>query len=151
MREPWGCKTSAAEPANLTVRMLLRPFSRLTNGFSRKLTTAAVEVPMAITTKRKLLTSFWTADVEVLETAIGRFKTDSLLANDCQIVFFEIAGDGHLHVNVIHRHATMTVSGWAGPASLPDGFVHNRTFGDVQASQMIRHIRDMVFAPRISK
>jgi hypothetical protein len=29
------------------------------------------------------------------------------------------------------------------------GFVHNRTFGDTPAHQIIRHIRDMVFAARI--
>jgi hypothetical protein len=103
---------------------------------------------MAITTKHKLLTESWTADVEALETAIRRFKADGPRANDCQVVFFEIVGDAHLHVNVMHKHPTMTVSGWAGPASLPDGFVHNRTFGDMQPSQMIRHIREMVFAVR---
>jgi hypothetical protein len=89
---------------------------------------------MAITTRHKLLTGSWTADVEALETAIRRFKPDGLRANDCQVVFFEIVGDAHLHVNVMHKHPTMTASGWAGPASLPDGFVHNRLFGDMQPS-----------------
>jgi hypothetical protein len=31
---------------------------------------------------------------------------------------------------------------------VPNGFVHNRTFGDMQLSQIIRHIRAMVFAER---
>src|SRR5216684_938804 len=57
----------------------------------------------AVTTTHKLLTSSWTADVETLETAIGRFTRRRRLANDCQIVFFEIAGDGQLHVNVTHQ------------------------------------------------
>ena len=104
---------------------------------------------MAITTRHTLLTDSWTAEVEELETAIGRFKPDRSLTNDCQIVFFEIVGDGQLHINVTNRYQTMAVRGWAGPASLPRGFVHNRTFGDPQRSQMIRHIRDMVFAARI--
>ena len=99
----------------------------------------------AITTTHKLLTGSWTADVEALETAIGRFQVDGPRANDCQVVFFEIVGDADLHVNVMHKHPTMTVSGWAGPACLPDGFV---TFGDMQRSQMIRHIREMIFAGR---
>jgi len=103
----------------------------------------------AVTTKHKLLTSAWTADVETLENAIGRFAADRPLANDCHVVFFEIAGDGQLHVNVTHEHATIGVRGWAGPARLPDGFVHNRRFGDTATSQMIRHIRNMVFAERI--
>jgi hypothetical protein len=105
--------------------------------------------PMAITTKHKLLTGSWTADVEALETAVGRFNVDHPLTNDCRVVFFEIAGDEHLHVNVTHRYPTRAVSGWAGPASVPDGFVHNRTFGETQPRQMIRHIRDMVLAARI--
>ena len=104
---------------------------------------------MGITTRHTLLTGSWTGEVEALETAIGRFKPDRSLTNDCQIVFFEIVGDGQLHINVTHRYQTMAVRGWAGPASLPGGFVHNRTFGDPQRSQMIRHIRDMVFAARI--
>lgn len=102
----------------------------------------------AVMTKHKLLTSSWTADVDTLETAIGRFPTDGRLANDCQVVFFEIAGDAQLHVNVTHQHATMAVRGWAGPGKLPDGFVHNRRFSDTPPDQMIRHIRDMVFASR---
>lgn len=31
---------------------------------------------MTITTTHKLLTDSWTAEVETLETAVGRFKTD---------------------------------------------------------------------------
>jgi hypothetical protein len=104
---------------------------------------------MAITSRHTLLTDSWTADVEALETAIGRFKSERPLTNDCQIALFEIARDAHLHVNVTHRYATRKVRGWAGPASVPDGFVHNRTFGDTQPSRIIRHIRDMVFAARI--
>lgn len=103
----------------------------------------------AVTTRHKLLTSSWTSDVETLETAIGRFTADRPLANDCQVVFFEIPRDSHLHVNVTHEHQTMAVRGWAGPARLPDGFVHNRRFGDTPPNQIIRHIRDMVFAARI--
>lgn len=53
---------------------------------------------MAITTKHKLLTGYWTADVEALETAVGRLKADGPRANDCQVVFSEIVGDAHLHV-----------------------------------------------------
>jgi hypothetical protein len=108
--------------------------------------TARDEGAKAVTTTHTLLTSSWTADVEALETAIGRFTAHRRLANDCQIVFFEIAGDGQLHVNVTHQYSTMPVRGWAGPARLPGGFVHNRRFGDTPPIQIIRHIRDMVFA-----
>lgn len=103
---------------------------------------------MAITTTHKLLTRSWTADVETLETAVGHFKAGAM-RNDCHVVFFEVVRDGHLHVNVTHRHPTRTVRGWAGPASLPHGFVHNRTFGDAQPSQIRRQVRDMIFATRI--
>jgi hypothetical protein len=103
---------------------------------------------MVITTRHKLLTGSWTADVEALEAAIGRFNTVGSPANDCQVVFFEIAGDAQLHVNVTHQHPTTTARGWDGPAGLPDGFVHNRRFIDMQPNQMVRHIRKMVFAER---
>ncbi len=102
-----------------------------------------------VTTKHKLLTGSWTTEVEALETAIGRFHTGRPLTNDCEVVFFEVVRDGHLHVNVTHKHVTRGVSGWAGPASLPQGFVHNRTFGETPPGRMMRDIRDMVFAARI--
>ena len=104
---------------------------------------------MAISARHQPLSDSWTADVENLESAIGRFRTDSTVPNNCEVVFFEIAGDGHLHCNVTHRHATKTVTGWAGPGHVPEGFVHNRRFGDMPQKDMIRHIRDMVLAARI--
>jgi len=100
-----------------------------------------------VTTKHTLRTSSWTADVETMETAIGRLTADRPIANDCQVVFFEIAGDDQLHVNVTHQHPALAVRGWAGPARVPDGFVHNRRFGNTTPSQMMRHIRDMILAP----
>jgi hypothetical protein len=104
---------------------------------------------MAITTTHKLLTRSWTAAVATLETAVGQFPPDGAMKNDCQVSFFEIDQDAHLHVNITHRYQTKTARGWAGPASLPGGFVHNRTFGDTQPSRIIRHVRDMVLASRI--
>ena len=104
---------------------------------------------MAILTKHKLLTDAWTGDVQVIQAAIRRFESERPLTNDCQVVFFEMADDRHLHVNVMHKYPTKKVSGWAGPGSLPDGFVHNRTFDHTPTHQIIRHIRDMVFAARM--
>ena len=104
---------------------------------------------VAISSRHQLLSDSWTADVEDLEWAIGRFKTDRNMTNNCEVVFFEIAGDQHLHCNVTHRHATKTVSGWAGPGQVPDGFVHNRRFGDTSQHDMLRHIREMVCAARV--
>jgi hypothetical protein len=101
---------------------------------------------MAITITRKLLTASWVSGVDTVETAIRRFRPDKVPANDCQIVFFEIAGDERLHVNVTHQKPTRSANGWAGPARVAAGFVHNRTFGDVPPKQMIRHIRQMAFA-----
>jgi hypothetical protein len=102
-----------------------------------------------ITTQHKLLTNVWTADVEMLETAIGRFAAGRAPANPCRVVLFEIARDRDLHVNVTHSHETQSIDGWAGPASVPGGFVNNRTFGDTSARRIVSHIRDMVFATRI--
>lgn len=101
---------------------------------------------VAISARHQLLSDLWTADVEALESAIGRFRTRG---NNCDVVCFEIARDQHLHVNVTHRHATKAVRGWAGPGRMPDGYVHNRTFGDTPQSEMIRQVRDMVFATRM--
>jgi hypothetical protein len=100
-----------------------------------------------ITTRHALRTNSWTADVATMETAVGRLTLDRPLANDCQVVFFEIPGDDQLHVNVIHQRPAMAVRGWAGPARVPEGFVHNQRFGDTTPRRMIRRIRDMVFAP----
>ena len=99
-----------------------------------------------VTTRHTLRTSSWTADVETLETAIGQLSVDRPMSNDCQVVFFEIAGDDQLHVNVTHQRPTKSVRGWAGPAALPAGFVHNRRFGNTTPSRMIRQIRDMIWA-----
>ena len=101
---------------------------------------------MAITTAHKLLSVSWTAEVEAAEAAIRRFASHGTSTDNCHVAFFEVVGDGQLHVNVTHRHATKAVGGWAGPGILPDGFVHNRRFTDVQSRQITRHIREMVFA-----
>ena len=103
----------------------------------------------AVSARHTLLSDSWTAQVEALEAAIRGFKPDGHLKNNCEVVFFEIPGDEHLHVNVTHRYATKVISGWAGPGSIPDGFVHSRTFGDTPQKEMMRHIRDMVYAARM--
>ena len=103
---------------------------------------------VAISARHQLLSDSWTADVEALEGAIGGFRTDWNLTNNCEVVCFEIAGDPNLHVNVTHRYATKRVNGWAGPGKMPDGFVHNRRFDDTSQAEMIQHVHDMVFATR---
>ena len=85
---------------------------------------------MTIPTTHKLLTKSWTADVEAVETAVRRFRAGHAPSNDCQVVLFEMVRGGHLHVNVTHQYATDGAPGWAGPASLAQGFVHNRTFSE---------------------
>jgi hypothetical protein len=102
-----------------------------------------------VSARHALLSDSWTADVEALEGAIARFRSDGNPTNYCEVVCFEIAGDEHLHVNVTHRYATKAISGWAGPGKMPDGVVHNRRFGDASQSEMIKHVRDMVFATRM--
>jgi hypothetical protein len=107
-------------------------------------------LPAGISARHQLLSnSRMTPDVEKLEFAIRRFKVDPDAANNCEVVFFETAGDTHLHCNVTHRHATESITGWAGPGHVPDGFVHNRTFDDKSHHQMVRQIRAMVFAARV--
>ena len=124
---------------------------QLRNG-SRRLRPAAVaelDGPgrATIATEHSLLTTAWTADVRTVETAIGRFASEQPLATDCQVVLFEIEGDHQLHVNVVHQAPhTAVVPGWSGPGQLPAGSVYNRRFGDTTPAQIIRHIRNIVFA-----
>jgi hypothetical protein len=99
-----------------------------------------------LSSTRKLLSASWTADVDAIEQAISRFEDAHPLASDCQVTFFEIATDEKLHVNVTHRQLTEHVRGWAGPGDTPDGFVHNRTFDAASTSQIVHHVREMVFA-----
>jgi hypothetical protein len=128
------------------------PQSRVGNGSSGRVRSSrngGREAAVRVSARHQLLSDSWTADVENLERAIGRFKAHSNVANNCEVVFFEIAGDRHLHCNVTHRHATKTVTGWAGPGHVPDGFVHNRRFDDTSHNDIVRRIRDMVFAARL--
>jgi hypothetical protein len=102
-----------------------------------------------LTSTRKGLSAAWTADVSSIEASMWRFNDQHPLTNDCDVVFFEIAGDEKLHVNVTHRRETKEVRGWAGPADTPKGFVHNRTFsGATSTPQLVRYVREMVFAGR---
>ena len=127
--------------------------SRIGKGSSRRLASpkdGRRGGTMGISVRHQLLSSSRrAADVERLESAIGRFRTDPNVANNCEVAFFEMVGDQHLHCNVTHRRATKSVTGWAGPGQVPGGFVHNRRFGDAPHSQVVRHIRDMVFAARV--
>ena len=105
---------------------------------------------MALSARHQLLSnSSRAAYVRDLEEAIGRFTFEPNVTDQCEVALFEIEGDEHLHCNVTHRHATKSVAGWAGPGSVPNGFVYNRRFRDVSQNNIIRHIRDMVFAPRV--
>jgi hypothetical protein len=104
---------------------------------------------MHITTTRNLLTRSWTADVHAVEAALGRLTSSPSSTDDCRVALFEVVGDDTLHVNVTHQHQTQTPRGWAGPAVLPQGFVHNRTFGGMPRNQIVRHIRAMVFSARV--
>lgn len=109
------------------------------------------EEPMTINVRRTLLSDTWTAEVKALETAVARFTADRRLTHDCDIALFEMVGDRHLHVNVTHSHSTKSVRGWAGPGRVRGGFVHNRRFDQARRSQIIRHVREIVLAPRIDE
>ena len=101
----------------------------------------------ATTANNTLQSGYWNSDVAALECALGKLIVKRPVTNECRVSFFEVEGDADLHVNVTHRHETVAVKGWAGPAIMPDGFVHNRRFQDRQS--ILPHIRDMVFAARI--
>lgn len=98
----------------------------------------------AITANHALLTAAWTAEVEALESALGRV-TDARVSKDCRVTFFEVAGDQHLHVNVTRRSATGDVNGWAGPGTTSAGIVYNRTFSRMPRYQVLRQIKHVIF------
>src|SRR5258706_13229694 len=102
-----------------------------------------------LSSTRKLLTNAWTKRVETAEIEIRRFKLKRPLTNDCKVVFFEIADDTSLHVNVTHRYPTKEIICWAGPAAVPEGFVHTPKFGHPAPAQIIHFIPNMVFSDRI--
>ena len=99
-----------------------------------------------LSSTRWLAGASWTACVDAIEADIWRFKDEHPLASDCRVAFFEVPADETLHVNVTHRELTKRIRGWAGPGRTSEGFVHNRTFAATPTAQILRHVRDMVFA-----
>ena len=102
----------------------------------------------ALTTTHALLTDAWTKDVNALQAALGRIEKGAGLSSDCRVTFFEVAGDAQLHVEVAHRPTAGNVNGSSGAASTSERVVHNRAFGRVPRYQVLRELREMVFAGR---
>lgn len=102
------------------------------------------KIPQTTTTNHTSVHSRWHTDVARLELAISQLP--GRVASASVVSFFELPSDSQLHVNVTHAHQTVPVKGWAGPAILPDGFVHNRRFEDGQ--RILPHIRQMILAAR---
>ena len=104
---------------------------------------------MGITTNHKLSTQRWRNDVRRVTAAVERFAAERTVTNDCHVALFEIDRDRDLHVNVTHRYRTRTATGWAGPARLAAGFVHNRRFAHGRPPAIIAGILEMVSAARV--
>lgn len=102
-----------------------------------------------ITTKHQLLTGCWAVEVTQIQKAIEGLSDARTLTNDCGIMLFEMEGDRDLHVNVTHKHQTLSPKGWAGPGHTVEGFVHNRRFAVAPPELIARHIRAMVGAARV--
>lgn len=108
------------------------------------------EVAFGVSARHELLSgSSRAASVRWLESAIARLDADSSITNTCAVTLFEIEGDTCLHCNVTHRHLTRSVAGWVGPGHVAGGFVHNRRFRNTRPTDILQHIREMVFAPRV--
>ena len=99
-------------------------------------------------TEHRLLTHAWTHDVGEVMTAIRASTARRTLQSGCRVVFFELAGDRELHVNVTHAQDTAAPAGWSGPGVTVDGFVHNRRFDCEEPATIARRIQAMVYAPR---
>src|SRR3954463_7494040 len=102
--------------------------------------------PLRANSHHTLLTQTWTANVETLERGIGEFAVPP--AREYHVALFEMEGDSRLHVNVTHREETRPVKGWSGPGVTANGFIHNRRFGPTPTVEILRSIRQMVFAAR---
>jgi hypothetical protein len=102
----------------------------------------------ALTTSHALLTDAWTKDVSALQAALGRIEKGGGLSGDCRVTFFEVAGDAQLHVEVAHRAAAGNMNGSSGAGSISERVVHNRAFSRLPRYQVLREIREMVFARR---
>ena len=84
-----------------------------------------------------------------METAVGRLTADRPLAGrTAEVVFFEIAGDKQLHINV-DTSASSDGYRWLGRSrEATDGFASQSTVrGYHDESGWCGTIRDMVFAP----
>ena len=99
----------------------------------------------ALTTTRALVTSVWSADVTVLDAALRRCRASTRSTGGCDVRFFEVEGDPHLHVNVTHLHSPSEVIGSTRAAAPPDGYVQSRVFPRAPRYQILRQIREMVF------
>ena len=95
---------------------------------------------------RNLIGGSWTKCVDAIGTALWHFEARHSLATDCTMAFFNTVDDEALHVNVTHPHRTKRIRGWTGPGETAGGFVYNRTFEAAPTPQILRHVRDMVFA-----
>ena len=102
-----------------------------------------------ITTKHQLLTGCWAVEVTQIQKAIEGLSDAGTLNNDCGVTLFEMEGDRDLHVNVTHKHRTLSLKGWAGPGHTVEGFVHNRRFAVAPPELIARQIRAMVGAARV--
>jgi|SRR5689334_24217781 hypothetical protein len=102
-----------------------------------------------LSSTRSRLSASWDADVDAIEQEIWRMTDEHPLSSDCTVAYFEIATDQKLHVNVTHQRQTREIRGWAGPARTADGFVHNRTFAAMPPPQIVRRVREMIFADPI--
>ena len=91
-----------------------------------------------------LVTDAWRTSVQRLEQGIGEFVVPP--AHQYHVSLFELKGDSSLHVNVTLRQETKPAQGWSGPGVSANGFVHNRRFDSTSTEEILRSIREMVFA-----
>lgn len=102
---------------------------------------------LSVVTRHSPVTAAWSPGVEAVKSALERSEeTQGAFTAECEVVLFEIPGDDQLHVNVIHAYPRAAPVGWSGPGRLAEGCVYNRRFPHAPASQIIRRVREMVFA-----
>jgi hypothetical protein len=98
---------------------------------------------MPLLIERRLLTKTWTADVDAIE---GLLKGRALPSpeENRKVIFFEVAGDGMLHVTVLRERESFTTTPWSGPEQATDGFRYVHAFGDRPVRDIATSIREQL-------
>jgi hypothetical protein len=102
---------------------------------------------MAITVKRVLQGQLWNELVDAVEVCLLKME---LFSPDARrtVIFDDARFNGLLRATVIRHQECFTVSPWAGPQKVADGFGYRRVFTDHTAEDIARSVRAQLAAAK---